>query len=55
MRLTRRCSTFQSSPGYQFQLEQGLRAVDAGASAKGMLRSGATQAEQKFGHGLANS
>jgi hypothetical protein len=48
-------STFQTSPGYGFQLEQGLRAVDAGAAAKGMLRSGATlEAEQKFGQGLAN-
>ena len=46
---------FQSSPGYQFQLDQGLRAVDAGAAAKGMLRSGATlKAEQTFGQGLAD-
>jgi hypothetical protein len=48
--------TFQSSPGYAFQLEQGLRGVDAGAAAKGMLRSGATlKAEQTFGQGLANA
>lgn len=47
---------YQTSPGYQFQLEQGLRAVDAGAAAKGMLRSGATlKAEQTFGQGLADS
>jgi hypothetical protein len=46
--------TFQSSPGYAFQLEQGLRGVDASAAAKGMLRSGATlKAEQTFGQGLA--
>jgi hypothetical protein len=45
---------FQSSPGYQFQLGQGLRAVDAGAAAKGLARSGAAmQAEQEFGSGLA--
>jgi hypothetical protein len=45
---------FQSSPGYQFQLQQGLRGVDAGAAAQGMLRSGATlKAEQTFGQGLA--
>jgi hypothetical protein len=45
---------FQSSPGYQFQLGQGLRAVDAGAAAKGLARSGAAmQAEQQFGSGLA--
>jgi hypothetical protein len=48
-------SNFQSSPGYQFQLEQGLRGVDAGAAAKGLLRSGATlKAEQTFGTGLAD-
>jgi hypothetical protein len=49
-------ANFQSSPGYQFQLDQGLRAVDAGAAASGMLRSGATlKAEQTFGQGLANT
>jgi hypothetical protein len=47
---------FQSSPGYQFQLSQGLRATDAGAAASGMLRSGAAlKAEQTFGQGLADS
>ena len=47
---------YQTSPGYQWQLGQGLRAVDAGAAAKGMLRSGATlKAEQTFGAGLADS
>jgi hypothetical protein len=46
---------FQQSPGYQWQLQQGLRATDAGAAAKGMLRSGATlKAEQTYGQGLAN-
>ncbi len=47
---------FQQSPGYQWQLGEGLRAVDAGAAASGMLRSGAAlKAEQTFGSGLANS
>jgi hypothetical protein len=47
---------FQTSPGYQFQMEQGLRGVDAGAAAKEMLRSGATlKAEDVFAQGLANS
>jgi hypothetical protein len=47
-------STFQSSPGYQWQLGEGLRATDAGAAAKGFARSGAAlQAEQQFGSGLA--
>lgn len=46
---------FQTSPGYQWQLGQGLRAVDAGAAAQGMLRSGATlKAEETYGQGLAN-
>lgn len=47
---------FQSSPGYAFQMQQGLRAVDAGASAQGFDRSGAAlKAEQTFGQGLAAS
>lgn len=47
---------YQQSPGYQFQMDQGLRAVDSAAAAKGMVRSGATlKAEQTFGQGLANS
>jgi hypothetical protein len=46
---------FQASPGYQWSFDQGLRAVDAGAAASGMLRSGATlKAEQTFGTGLAD-
>jgi hypothetical protein len=45
---------FQSSPGYTWQLGEGLRAVDAGAAANGLLRSGAAlKAEQTFGSGLA--
>ena len=49
-------TTFQQSPGYQWQLQQGLRATDAGAAANGLLRSGATlKAEQTFGSGLADS
>ena len=49
-------ATFQNTPGYQFQLTQGLRGVDAGAAAAGMLRSGATlKGEQEFGQGLANT
>jgi hypothetical protein len=48
-------ANFQQSPGYQWQLGQGLRAVDAGAAASGMLRSGATlKAEETYGQGLAN-
>lgn len=48
-------SGFQASPGYQYQVTQGLRAVDAGAAAAGMTRSGATlKAEQTLGNNLAN-
>ena len=46
---------FQTSPGYDFAFQQGLRGVDAGAAAKGMLRSGATiKGEEAFGQGLAD-
>lgn len=46
---------FVQSPGYQWQLDQGLRAVDAGAAAKGMVRSGATlKGEMTYGQGLAS-
>jgi len=46
---------FHTSPGYQWQLDQGLRAIDAGAAAKGILNSGATlKAEQAYGTGLAD-
>lgn len=48
-------STFQASPGYDYQVSEGLKAVDAGAASKGMLRSGATlKAEQTLGSNLAN-
>jgi len=46
---------FFTSPGYQFRLDEGMREVDAGAAAKGMLRSGATlKGEQRFAQGLAS-
>lgn len=48
-------TTFQQSPGYQWTMDQGLRAVDAGAAASGLARSGAAlKAEQTFGQGLAD-
>lgn len=48
--------TFNTSPGYQFQLSEGLKAVDHGAAARGMLRSGAVlKAEQAYGNNLASS
>ena len=46
---------FYTSPGYQWRLDEGARAVDAGAAARGMLRSGATlKAEQAYAQGLAS-
>lgn len=48
-------ANFHTDPGYQFQLQQGLRAVDAGAASKGLLNSGATiKGEETFGSGLAD-
>jgi hypothetical protein len=52
---TNALSTFQTSPGYDFTKSEGLKAIDAGAAAKGMLRSGATlKAEDAYGTNLAN-
>jgi len=49
-------ANYQTSPGYQWQMSEGLRGVDAGAAARGMLRSGATiKGEEQFAQGLANS
>lgn len=46
---------FAASPGYQYQVSEGLKAVDAGAASRGMLTSGQTlKAEQTLGSNLAN-
>jgi hypothetical protein len=46
---------FQKSPGYDFQFNEGMRAVQSGAAAQGMLNSGATlKALQQRGQQLAN-
>lgn len=46
---------FQASPDYQFRFEQGIKGVDAGAAARGMLDSGATRkAEIKYAGNLAS-
>lgn len=48
-------SQFKASPGFQYQLTQGLQSVDHGAAAQGMLRSGETlRAEQVLGDQLAS-
>lgn len=48
-------ANWQNTPGYQFALDQGLKAVNADAAAKGQILSGNNQqAVQQFGTGLAN-
>lgn len=46
----------EKTPGYQFQLQQGLRGVQGTASAKGALQSGGTlKALETYGQGLAGT
>lgn len=46
---------FFQSPGYQWQLDQGMKAIDHGAASQGLLGSGATvKAEQRYAEGLAS-
>ena len=48
-------SSFQTSPGYQFALNQGLQGVQRGLSASGMTGSGAEQkALNDYAMGMAN-
>ena len=49
-------SEFYKSPGYQFRQEEGQKAVERSAAARGSLQSGATMKElQRFSQGLASS
>lgn len=46
----------KASPGYQFRLDEGLKAVERSHAARGLLRSGAgVKAVQRYGEGLAAS
>lgn len=46
---------FQATPGYQFALDEGTRALEGSAASSGNLRSGATmKALQNYGQGMAN-
>lgn len=46
---------FKASPGYDFRLNEGVKALDRSASAKGTLRSGAqTKQIQRFGQDYAS-
>lgn len=49
-------NAFYTSPGYQFRLGEGIKALDASAAARGRLLSGSqTKAVQQYGEGLAAS
>jgi len=46
---------FQATPGFQFQMDRGMDAIQSSAAARGGLMSGATmQASQQFGNDLGN-
>ncbi len=48
-------SSFFKSPGYEFRLGEGIKAVERSAAARGSLQSGATmKAIQRYGEGLAS-
>ena len=48
-------SGFKETPGYQFQLQQGLNAIQGSAASKGLLHSGATlKALNNYAQGQAN-
>lgn len=50
-----RMKYFQENPNYQYQLDQGIGAIDRSAASQGMLQSGNTMKEvQKYGQNLAN-
>lgn len=47
-------AAFEASPGYEFQLDQGLEAINRARNARGMLNSGNTDRDaQLFGMGVA--
>ena len=48
-------SRFKTSPGYQFRLSEGLKALDRSASSRGRLMSGSTiKGAEEYGQGLAS-
>jgi hypothetical protein len=48
-------SQFETSPGYLFRQQEGIKAVERSQAAKGMLGSGATlKALERWGQGLAS-
>lgn len=48
-------NAFQASPGYKFQMDQGMQAINRAAAARGMLGSGNNTIDLlKYAQGLAN-
>lgn len=47
---------FTVSPGYQFRMDEGIKAIDRSNAARGILNSGgADKARMRYAHGLASS
>ena len=47
---------FQASPGYDWRMTEGTKAIERSAASRGLLRSGGTlKAIQRYGEGLASS
>ena len=47
---------FEATPGYQFRRDEGLKAIERSASARGLLASGgALKAQQRFGDNIASA
>lgn len=52
---TQALADFQTTPGYQFRMDEGMKALDRSAASRGLLRSGAQQkAINTFGQGIAS-
>ena len=52
---TQALADFQTTPGYQFRMDEGSKALDRSAASRGLLRSGAQQkAITTFGQGIAS-
>jgi hypothetical protein len=49
-------ANFRGTPGYDFQMQEGQRAINSNMAQKGLLHSGAgVKASMRFGQGLADS
>ena len=52
---TQALADFQTTPGYQFRMDEGVKGLDRSAASRGLLRSGAQQkAITNFGQGIAS-